>query len=189
MGGAKLMNIDLEKIEKLAVEQVVSEILRGSDFDAVVEGILRKKIDVIFAEKAEAAISASIDCAIKDGFGREYQKTDSFGRPIGDKTTIGKELEKLIGSYWQQRVHKSTGQPSSDSYNSVPRAEFLMTQICANDFSEMMKGAAVTATAKLKDGLRAEIAGQMNRLLDSLFHVRSLQDQGKEPMPWNQLPT
>ena len=60
----------------------------------------------------------------------------------------------------------------------------MMAQICANDFSEKMRQAAVSVTAALKDGFRAQLATHVDGLLDELFRVKSLQDQGKATKPW-----
>ena len=39
-------------------------------------------------------------------------------------------------------------------------------------------------TGALKDGLRTQLATHMDNMLSSLFHVKSLQDQGKVKKPW-----
>lgn len=67
---------------------------------------------------------------------------------------------------------------------TVTRAEYLMTQICAEDFTKSMKDSVLTVTGALKDGLRIQLAKQMDGLLDSLFHIKSLQDQGKVEKPY-----
>ena len=59
-----------------------------------------------------------------------------------------------------------------------------MAQICAKDFSDQMKSAAVSVTASLKDGFRAQLAKHVDGLLDELFRVKSIQDQGKAEKPW-----
>lgn len=59
-----------------------------------------------------------------------------------------------------------------------------MTQICAKDFSDEMKGHAVNITGALKDGLRTQLAKHMDEMLNDLFRVKSLQDQGKAEKPW-----
>jgi hypothetical protein len=82
------------------------------------------------------------------------------------------------------RVDAKSGKPTESSYSSVSRAEFLMTQICAQDFSETMKQHALNVTGALKDGLRNQLATQMDGMLSGLFHVKSLQDQGKVEKPW-----
>lgn len=131
-----------------------------------------------FAEQAEKQIQAVIAQAIKDGFDREYQKVDSFGVPVGAKTSIRKSLETLVSGYWAAKVDPRTGKPC-DHYNAVTRAEYTMTQICAADFGETMRQHAINVTGHLKDGLRNKLAVHMDQMLNDLFRVKSLQDQGK----------
>jgi len=59
-----------------------------------------------------------------------------------------------------------------------------MTQACAEDFSVAMKQHVTNVTGALKDGLRNEIAKQMDGMLSELFRVKSLQDQGKVEKPY-----
>ncbi|MDQ4680748.1 hypothetical protein, partial [Stenotrophomonas maltophilia group sp. RNC7] len=73
---------------------------------------------------------------------------------------------------------------ADSDYNAVTRAEYLMTQICAQDFSEGMKQSVLSVTGALKDGLRAQLAAHMDKMLDELFCIKSLQDQGKVEKPW-----
>ncbi|MNH42194.1 hypothetical protein D3C79_1038450 [compost metagenome] len=59
-----------------------------------------------------------------------------------------------------------------------------MTKICAEDFSKEMQQHVTNVTGSLKDGLRKQMANQMDALLNDLFKVRSLQDQGKVEKPY-----
>ncbi len=59
-----------------------------------------------------------------------------------------------------------------------------MTQVCAADFTEGMKASVQSVTGALKDGLRNQLAKQMDQMLNDLFRIRSLQDQGKVEKPY-----
>lgn len=135
-------------------------------------------------QRASAQIQAAIDDAIKQGFEREYQKVDSWGQAVGEQTSIKQQLDKMVGGYWNTPVDKRTGNPTEHGYSAITRAEFLMAKICAEDFSETMKNSAVQVTGALKDGLRNQMGQHMDQLLESLFRVRSLQDQGKVEKPY-----
>lgn len=178
-----MINIDESKIEELAVDKVAERVINTEQLYDHIYKRLDEKVDAIFVEKAELAISDAVDAAFKSGFEREFQRVNNWGEPVGEKTTIKQELEKLTSSYWNCKVDRS-GKPTDSSYNSVTRAEFLMTQICAQDFSDTMRQAALSITGNLKDNLRGHIALQMDQLLDSLFKVKSLQDQGKVEKPY-----
>ena len=107
-----------------------------------------------------------------------------WGEPAGAKTTLRAELEKTVTGYWTAKVDARNGANSASSHNTVTRAEYLMTQVCAADFSEAMKQSALNVTGALKDGLRNQMCQQMDVLLESLFRVKSLQDQGKVEKPY-----
>lgn len=177
------MNFDEAEMKQLIAERAAEGFMRDDDIWEMVKSDIDMRIDRLFADRADAAIREIIDKAINDGFERTYQSVDAFGRKNGAPTTIRKELERLIGDYWSDRVDKS-GNPTSSSYGSTSRAEYIMAQVCAKDFSDQMKLAAVSVTAGLKDGFRAQLAKHVDGLLDELFRVKSLQDQGKAEKPW-----
>jgi hypothetical protein len=179
-----MLNINEEDLKAAIVQKAADEILSMDDsLSSLISKEVTARLDKIFKEQADAQIRAEIDAAIKAGFEREYQRVNSWGEPNGERTSIRKELEKLVNGYWNHRVDRN-GKPSDSSYNTMTRAEYLMTEICAKDFSEAMRQSALNVTGALKDGLRAQIAKQMDEMLNGLFHVKSLQDQGKVEKPY-----
>lgn len=180
-----MLNINEKDLQDAIVQKAADEILsQDDDLSHLIQREVEKRLDAIFIERAEAQIQAAIDAAIEAGFEREYQRVTSWGEADGEKTSIRKELEKTISGYWSAKVDKRTGKLDGSAYNTVTRAEYLMTQICAKDFSDEMKTHALSVTGALKDGLRAQLAKSMDAMLDGLFHVKSLQDQGKVEKPW-----
>lgn len=172
------MEIDREKIEAAIVRQAADQIIGD---DAIYERVKRDidaRTDKLFATTAREKIAAVIDEVITAGFDRPFQKSDAFGGAKGEPTTIRAELESIVGGYWNARVD-SQGKPSDSSYSTTTRAEWLMTKICADDFQKEVKQYAVSVTGALKDGFRLQLHETVNRLLADLFHVRSLDDQGK----------
>jgi hypothetical protein len=180
-----MLNINEEDLKDAIVKRAADEILqRDDDLTAIINKEVKARLDKIFTDRAEAQVRSAIDAAVVNAFEREYQRVTSWGHPEGTKTTIRKELEKTVSSYWSARVDAKTGVPSTSDYSSVTRAEFQMTKICAQDFSEAMKEAAINVTGSLKDGLRNQMGKQMDSMLDGLFKVKSLQDQGKVEKPY-----
>ena len=59
-----------------------------------------------------------------------------------------------------------------------------MTKICAEDFSKQIQQSVANVTGALKDGLRNQLANQMDTMLNDLFKIKSLQDQGKVEKPY-----
>lgn len=180
-----MLNINENDLKAAIVEKAADEILRqDDDLSEMIRQEVKTRLDAIFADRAAAQIQAEIDAAINEGFEREYQRVNSWGTAEGPRTSIRKELNKLVEGYWNVRVDPRTGKPTDSSYTFVTRAEFLMTQICAEDFTEKMKQNATNITGALKDGLRGHMAGLMDQMLNNLFNVKSLQDQGKVEKPY-----
>lgn len=179
-----MLNINEEDLKAAIVTRAAEDLVNDEHLSGLVAKEVKARVDKIFIDRAEAQIAAAIDDAIKAGFEREYQRVSPWGEPTGPKTSIQKELDKLVSGYWNARVD-THGKPTENSYGtSMTRAEFLMTKICAQDFSEAMKQSALNVTGALKDGLRNQMAKHMDDLLGELFRVRSLQDQGKVEKPY-----
>jgi hypothetical protein len=180
-----MLNINEDELKAAIVESAASQILNNdSDLSALVVKEVEKRLNKIFADRAEAQIQAAIDQAIESGFDHEYQRVTSYGEPSGQKTTIRSELEKIVGCYWSQRVEAKTGKSTTSDYNSCTRAEYLMTVICAENFSEKMQQSAQNIAGALKDGLRGQMACVIDKILNDLFRITSLQDQGKVKKPY-----
>ena len=179
-----MLNINEEDLKAAIVEKAAEEILNQDDLSGMIRKEVNSRLDKIFVDRADAQIQAAIDTAVNGAFEREYQRVTGWGEPDGQKTTIRKELEKTVSGYWASKVDAKTGRPTDNSYNSVTRAEYLMTQICAEDFSATMKQSVQNVTGALKDGLRNQLAAQMDTMLNELFRIKSLQDQGKVEKPY-----
>jgi len=171
------MQIDPEKIEQSIIAQAVEEIVSSRDIYQEVSAGIVARIDKLFEESVKDRIQTVVDSAVKDGFDRSYCRVDSFGRPVGEPTTIAQQLEKQVGNYWSQIVDRE-GKPTTNSYGSAgTRAEWLMTKLVAADFQGEMKQHVINLGGTLKDKLRAELHETVNKLLSEVFHVRSWEDQ------------
>ena len=137
------------------------------------------RVDKLFSVRVEKAITEKIDGLVLSGFDAPYTKRDGFGRPLGDPTTISAELERSIQGYWTARVDKN-GKPTDSSYSSTTRAEWLMLQICADDFQKEVKQHVLNIAGHLKDGFRLQLHDTVNTLLSETFKVRSLGDQAQD---------
>lgn len=170
------MQINQEKIEQAIVEQVVDNITNEDNFVHRVQKAVDTRINALFAERADAVINAAIDDAIRNGFDREYCRVTSWGEKDGAPTTIRKQLEKVIGDYWNTRVDKN-GKPITNSYDSsITRAEWIMSKIVADDFNSQMKQHVVNIAGGLKDNLRRSLHETVNELLSGVFRVKSVDD-------------
>lgn len=174
------MDINLEKIEAAVVAEVTDSVLTESGIAAKLDKLLQERVDALFAATAERRVSEIIERAVQEGFDHEYLKLDSFGRQVGESTTIRKELEKSVRDYWSTPVD-SQGKPEKrDSWgDKTTRAQWVMVQVCGKDFAETLKAQMVNVTAGLKEGLRAEMRKWIDTSLGELFHVRTEQDKAE----------
>lgn len=180
-----MLNINEAELKKSIVANVADQLLReDEDLSEMVAKEVKKRIDKIFDERVTSQIQKAIDETINGSFEREYRRVNQWGDQEGPSTTLRKELEKTVTAYWNCKVNPADGKPSSSTYNTVTRAEWLMTKICAEDFTKQMQASINVVTGALKDGLRNQLAGQMDMMLNNLFHIKSLQDQGKVEKPY-----
>lgn len=173
------MQIDQEKIEAAIVREAADNIIHD---DAIYERVKRDidaRVEKLFSDRVEKAITDKIDGMVLAGFDAPYTKRDGFGRPLGEPTTISAELERAIQGYWTSRVDKQ-GKPTDSSYSSTTRAEWLMLQICADDFQKEVKQHVINVAGHLKDGFRLQLNETVNTLLSEMFKVRSLDDQARD---------
>lgn len=179
-----MLNINEEDLKAAIVERATDEILKqDDDLTVMISKEVKSRLDKIFIDRAEAQVAAAIDQAVQNAFDREYQRVTTWGESDGPKTSIRAQIDKVINGYWSEQVSAKTGKPH-EGYDKVTRAEYLVTQMCAKDFSEQMRQDALNITGALKDGLRNQMAKVMDDTLNGLFHVKSLQDQGKVEKPY-----
>lgn len=170
------MELNQERIEAAIIAEVADRMVGEEELYSRAKTAVIARLDNLWKEKTEAKIQEVVEAAISNGFDREYQRIDSFGRPIGEKTTIRAELEKQIAGYWNATVDKQ-GKPSTGYGDKLTRAEWVMSQMVAADFHGDMKQHITNLGGTLKDKLRGELHETVNRLMSDVFHVRSLDDQ------------
>lgn len=171
------LTLDNDKIMEAVVEKVSDEFMRsGEDLYAEVEKRISKKIDALFLANVEPRLKQEMDAALANVFHREYQKRSAWGEPEGEKTTISKELERLMSDFWSQTVDKD-GKPSS--YAKLTRCEFTMAKVLGDDFNKHTERYLISSAAWLKDGVRDHLRGEVDKMLANLFHVKSAQDQAE----------
>ena len=169
------MQINQERIEKAIIEEAVNNILHEDKFAEMISNAVNTKINALFKDRADAQIGAAINDAIRSGFDREYCRVTSWGEKEGAPTTIRKELDKLIGDYWNARVDKN-GKAVTSYGESITRAEWVMSKIVADDFNSQMKQHVVNVAGGLKDSLRRSLHETVNGLLSEVFKVNSQDD-------------
>lgn len=171
------MELNQERIEAAIISEVSDRIIGEDELFDRVRKAVDKRISKLFTDQADAQIRDAIDVAIKDGFEREYHRTNSWGEREGEPTTIRKELENVIGSYWNEKVDQNGKKSTYHSDRNLTRAEWIMTKLVADDFKGHMKQHVANLGGVLKDQLRASLHGTVNELLTQVFRVNSVGDQ------------
>ena len=179
-----MLNINELDIKAAIVQRASDEILNDIDLSEMIRKDVQRRIDNIFHATAEKQIEAMVADAINAGLNREYQRVNQWGEPVGEVTTIKQSLDRIVNGYWSEKVEPKTGKRASSDYNAVTRAEYIMTTVCAESFTDQMKSMTLSIAGHMKDGLRSEIARTVDGMLGELFRVKSLQDQGKVEKPW-----
>src|SRR5690606_15958780 len=131
-----------------------------------------EKINEVFSTTVQAQLDVALAEAVNNSFDRAYIKVTSFGQKEGGKTTIRRELERLIEGYWSEKVD-AQGRPSSYG-SSITRAEYYMMRICGDDFSKHMQQHVVNVGGALKDHFRAQLQRTVDDMLGNVFKVNSL---------------
>ena len=171
------MELDKSRIEDAIIREVADNIMHEDELRERVKKAVDQRVDVLFKTVADAQISAAVEAAVSAGFDHEYSRVTAYGQREGAPTTIRKELEKMIAGYWNEKVDKG-GKPATGYGADITRAEWVMMQIVAESFKGDMKQHVVNLGGALKDKLRAELHGTVNRLLSEVFHVNSEGDRG-----------
>jgi hypothetical protein len=171
------MELNQERIEAAIISEVSDRIIGEDELFDRVRTAVDNRISKLFKDQADAQIRDAIDAAIKDGFDREYVRINSWGEREGEPTTIRKELEKVIGNYWNEKVDQHGKKSNYHSDRDLTRAEWIMTKMVADDFNGQMKQHVVNLGGALKDQLRASLHGTVNELLTQVFHVNSSGDR------------
>lgn len=171
-----MMELNQARIEDAIVAEVAARMVDNDVLYERVRDAVNRRIEKLFVDQVDAQINAAVDAAVKEGFSREYQRVSSFGEPVGERTTIREQLEKQIGGYWNTKVDRQ-GKPATGYGADLTRAEWHMTQLVAADFKGEMKQHVANVAGGLKDRLRSELHGTVNRLLTELFHVNTPGDK------------
>jgi len=171
------MELNQERIEAAIVAEAADRLIGEDELWKRVRASIDTKIDALFKEHAEKQVRDAVDAAIKDGFEREYTRVNAWGQKEGQPTSIRKELEKLIGGYWNEKVDSNGQKSSYPSERDLTRAEWLMAKMAADDFNGHMKQHVVNVGGALKDQLRVSLHGTVNTLLSEVFRVNSVGDQ------------
>ena len=172
------LNLNEQELQAAIISKAVDEILHDDNrYRDLIAKEIDKRIEAIFSQTANEQIANAVSEAISDSLNKEYRRVDNYGDQYGDNTTIKKELNSLVSSFWTVKVDNQ-GKPST--YGSKTRAEYMMTKVCADDVYEQLKSHAVNITGSLKDGLRKQIGVHMDEMLNSMFRVNSLEDLGKK---------
>ncbi|MEM9762125.1 MAG: hypothetical protein AAF968_06400 [Pseudomonadota bacterium] len=176
------MDLNAPELREAVINRAAELLIDSAEQHDMIETI-NCKVDAAVAktyrEAAQSAVDAAVRKVFEDGFNRSFTPVDGFGQQQGEPRSIKTILEALSKDYWTTPVGKD-GKPA-DRYSStkMTRAEWLMAQICVEDFSKEVRQMAVDATAQFKDGLRAALRGEVDKMLGKVLRVKSSDDKAE----------
>jgi len=169
------VDINIKAVEQAVAAEMARIAQEEFDPREMLEKAVQKRINDVFTACAEKQIADAVNAAIREGFDHEYCRVNTFGNPVGNQTTIRKELDRMIAEYWNTKVDRN-GKPS-DGYGVVmTRAEWTMAQMVASDFKGEMQQHVVNIAGGLKDGLRKTLHATINELLAGVLRVQTVDD-------------
>lgn len=98
--------IDLKKIEAAATREIVDAVCDSVDWNEVLTETINSRINKLFSEGADLAVSEAINRVMADGLASAYQPVNQFGEKTGDPTTIRERLAKTSTQYWNRKVDR-----------------------------------------------------------------------------------
>jgi hypothetical protein len=158
-----------EELLDLAAEKAVQQ--HAGFLGNAIERVIAKRVDKLFAERADALLTETLAKVFEEGLNRQFQRVDDFGDPVGEPTTLKKELARLTDEYWKQRVDKGSGKPCEKAYGSITRAEFLMVQMCAKGLSSELNHITDDVVLALREQLTDAVVKWVEDHVDSKFRV------------------
>lgn len=170
------MQIDQATIQEAVIARLADDVVDGWRWHEELQTAVKQRVDKLFDAKVQSILDDAVSAAVSAGFDHAYQRVDNFGKPIGEPTTVRKELDKLIQDYWSQRVDRA-GKATDSTYGTTTRAQWTMAQVCGQEFSELIKSNVVSTAGAFKDGIRAQLREHVDQMLSQMFRVRSADDQ------------
>jgi len=170
------MDLNIERIEQAIVEQALDRLFEEGNVLSVLHKRLEERVNTLWSTHGEAQIMATIDQAVKAGFEHEYTKVSSFGRPQGEPTTLAKELERQVETYWQTKVDNN-GQPSTGYGAKLTRAEWVMARMVSDSYAQQIQSMVSSCAGMFKDQLRKSLFASTNDMLSHMFKVQTPTDQ------------
>lgn len=170
------MDLNIERIEQAVVEQALDRLFEQGNLHTLAKAQIEERVNKLWATHGEAQVMAAIDQAVKAGFEHEYVKVSSFGKSEGEPTTLAKELELQVQTYWQTKVDNS-GNPSTGYGAKLTRAEWLMGRMVGENYREHFTNLVSSCAGQFKDELRRSLIASTNDIVSQVFKVTTPTDQ------------
>lgn len=153
------------------VEQVCGEIARqimGSQHYQD-QNAIRKRAREILDETCAQIIGEKAVPIIEELLAKPLQRTDGFGQPIGEPTSLHAVLAGHVTD-WASATVDSDGRPAKkDSYNRAhPRINWELGRIVNGDLSKLVRAETDKIIAQLRDSATQNIAKQIGEQVSRL---------------------
>lgn len=174
------LKIDADEIRTAVIARCVDEIMGNWDesITSMVSKSLREKIDSKVTNLMNDKIDTMLTDAVKSTLDESITPVNTWGEKVGETTTLKAVIHERARDFWNTKVNKD-GAPSQYS-SSKPRWEHLLGEELRGAFSDAIKKDMVNIAGSLKDAVRSDFYGAIDKGLNDIFKIKSIGDQSQK---------
>ena len=166
------VELNVEEIRAAVIEKCVSEIMDGHDgsIASIVREKIRERIDDRVASCMNDKIDALLNDAMRETLNESIIPVNMWGEKVGEPTTIKAAIHERARSFWESKVN-SKGVETI--YGGKPRWEHLLGEELRGAFADAIKQDMVNIAGALKDAVRKDFYGAVDKGLNDIFKIKS----------------
>lgn len=173
------LKFDQEEIREAVINKCVDEIL-GYNEDSVSQMVteeLRHRVNGKVSKTLDEKIEALLQDAMTQCLNEEITPVNTWGEKVGEPTTLKAAIHERARDFWTEKVN---GEGKSTNYGGKPRWEHLMGTELREAFSKAISQNITNIAGALKDAVRKDFYGEIDKGLNDLFKVNSKVDQERK---------
>lgn len=168
-------NIDTDEIKKQVVDGLVRALVMeyGTSSDDEFSDVrtrLFKEAEERLSDSIQKEVDDHLDAFIYKELDKPRQRTDTFGKPVGDPETIAQRIERAAIKYLDRNVNEDGREVASSHYGKTStRVEWLVMKTVAGaldrDVTKRIDEACRQAKAQFMEKITQITSETMRRLL------------------------
>jgi hypothetical protein len=173
------LKIDPEEIRQAVIAKCVDEVMENWDgsIRSMVTESLRSRIDDKVTHQMNTKIDDMLGDAMQQTLEESITPVNTWGEKVGEPTTLKAVIHERARDFWNTKVNKE-GSPSN--YGGKPRWEHLLGEELRGAFGDAIKQDMVNIAGALKDAVRKDFYGAVDKGLNDIFKVKSRAEQAKK---------